>query len=81
MLAGSEKYVAMSISKVIDEAGLSRVAKACGRAPSTVHKWKARNRLPRTEWTGETRYAETIAALHGGVTAEELRRWPGAPEP
>ena len=62
----------MDVSTVIDEVGLSKVAAACQRSPSTVHKWKTRNKLPRTEWTGETAYAARIAELHGGVSAEEL---------
>ena len=62
----------MDVSTAIDEVGLSKVAVACQRSPSTVHKWKTRNRLPRTEWTGETAYAERIAELHGGVSAKEL---------
>jgi hypothetical protein len=62
----------MSVSEIITKVGLSKVAKACNRSPATVHKWKSRNRLPRTEWTGETSYAETIAKLHGGISAESL---------
>jgi hypothetical protein len=66
----------MNVSKTISEVGLTKVAKGCGVAPSTAHRWKSRNRLPRTDWTGETRYAEVIARLHGGITAEELLRIP-----
>ena len=62
----------MNVSEAIQEIGLTRLAKACGVAVSSVHKWKSRNQLPRTEWTGETRYAEKIAELHGTVTVEQL---------
>lgn len=62
----------MDIQTVIKQVGLSRVAKACGRSPSTVHKWQSRNQLPRTEYTGETRYAHAIAELHGGIQASDL---------
>jgi len=62
----------IDISEVLGTVGLTKVARACGVAPSAVHKWKSRNQLPRTEWTGETRYAEKIAELHGAVTVEEL---------
>lgn len=62
------------LSEVLGTVGLTRVARVCGVAPSAVHKWKSRNQLPRTEWTGETCYAAKIAELHGGVTVEELLR-------
>ena len=62
----------MNISEVLQEIGLTRVASACNVNKSSVHKWKSRNQLPRTEWTGETRYAEKIAELHGTVTVEQL---------
>jgi hypothetical protein len=71
-LSLSVKMMDMNIATVISEVGLTRIAKACNRSPATVHKWKSRNRLPRTEWTGETNYAETIARLHGGISAESL---------
>lgn len=64
------------LSTVIKSVGLTRIARACGVAPSAVHKWKSRNCLPRTEWTGETRYAQTIAGLHGSISPNELLRRP-----
>lgn len=64
----------MNISEILQEVGLTRVASACNVNKSSVHKWKSRNQLPRTEWTGETCYAAKIAELHGGVTVEELLR-------
>ena len=66
------KMLPMTIAAVLKQVGLTKVATACAVTPSAVHKWKSQNRLPRTEWTGETRYAEKIAALHGGVTVAEL---------
>ena len=62
----------MNVTSVIESVGLTEVAKACGVTPSAVHKWKSRNRLPRTEWTGETHYASVIAGLHGGCNAGDL---------
>jgi len=32
-----------------------------------VKKWIEKGRLPRTEWTGETHYAEAIESLTGGL--------------
>jgi hypothetical protein len=62
----------MDISSVIKEVGLGRIAKACSVTPAAVHRWKATGRLPRTDYTGETRYAELIAELHGGIQAADL---------
>lgn len=43
-----------------------------------VKKWIDKGRLPRTEWTGETRYAEAIESLTGGVVSKKelLHRLP-----
>ncbi|WP_186113907.1 regulator [Burkholderia gladioli] len=40
-----------------------------------VKKWIERGRLPRTEWTGETHYADAIENLTGGrvLRADLLR--------
>ena len=52
------------LKKSIDDAGgVPVVAQACGKTPRAVYKWLAAECLPRTEYTGETRYAERIAAL------------------
>lgn len=68
--------MSIEVSSVIDEVGVSRIARACGVVPSAVHRWKTRNTLPRTEWTGETGYAGVIAALHGSISPNELLRRP-----
>jgi hypothetical protein len=52
------------LKKSIDDAGgVPAVALACGKSPRAVYKWLTADCLPRTEYTGETRYAERIAAL------------------
>ncbi|WCM49010.1 helix-turn-helix domain-containing protein [Pseudomonas sp. WJP1] len=52
------------LKKSIDDAGgVPVVALACGKSPRAVYKWLTADCLPRTEYTGETRYAEQIAAL------------------
>lgn len=49
------------ITKVIEAAGsLAAVARAAGVSHQAVRKWEKRGRLPRSEWTGETRYAEKL---------------------
>ena len=52
------------LKKSIDDAGgVPVVALACGKSPRAIYKWMTADCLPRTEYTGETRYAERIAAL------------------
>lgn len=50
------------LTQAIDAVGLQPLAKACGVTYQALRKWEARGRLPRTEWTGETNYAEKLAA-------------------
>ena len=53
--------------------GAHGFAQVCGVTRHAVLKWQKRGRLPRTEWTGETQYAEKIeAATHGAITKAEL---------
>ncbi|PBP76155.1 hypothetical protein CCL15_02035 [Pseudomonas syringae] len=52
------------LKKSIDDAGgVPLVALACGKTPRAVYKWLTAECLPRTEYTGETCYAERISAL------------------
>lgn len=58
---------------VADAGGAEQVAKVCGVSVRAVYKWTASGRLPRTEYTGETQYAEKIAAAAGGAfSSQEL---------
>lgn len=53
--------------------GPTRVAAACDVSPRAVHKWLSSGRLPRTDYTGETRYAEILEELAcGHFKAAEL---------
>lgn len=53
-----------AISIAIESAGGPiAVAGSCLVSRQSVDKWIAKGSLPRTEYTGETNYAERIAAL------------------
>jgi len=61
------------ISKAIEIVGLGKLAGECRVTYQALRKWEKAGRLPRTDWTGETRYAEIIeAATHGQVTKAGL---------
>lgn len=52
------------LKKAIDAAGgVAAVALACEKSPRAVYKWLSAGRLPRTDYTGETTYAQRICAL------------------
>lgn len=71
------------VERVIEIVGLSRLATALRVSPQAIRKWQKAGRLPRTEWTGETSYAATMAGLADGkVTEGELKgRWvPAEPQ-
>lgn len=63
-----------SLRELFDKAGgMEATAKACGVSVRALYKWANRNSLPRTEYTGETSYAEALAELCGDVTADQIR--------
>ena len=41
--------------------GIGAAAKVCGRSYQALNKWRLAACLPRTDYTGETRYAELLA--------------------
>lgn len=62
--------------------GTYRLAKALGITHPSVYKWKQTGYLPRTEWTGETKYAPKIARLvNHRVTRAQLLKRPHVPPP
>lgn len=65
------KTLAQAISHV---GGPSEAARICNVSPAAVGKWLKRDSLPRTDYSGETNYAELLAkASKGAFTARELR--------
>lgn len=69
------------LQKAIARLGLYKLARELGLTHQALRKWQRMGRLPRTEWTGETNYAERIVALCADdVTVEELKGvWPAWP--
>ena len=62
-----------SIQEQLTSIRVAKVAEICGLTRKAVYGWIARGRLPRTEYTGETNYAERIElATNGLITANEL---------
>lgn len=65
------------LQRSIDEIGPYKLAKLVKLRGPSIYKWRENDRLPRTEWTGETNYAEAIVvAMKGSVTREQLLKLP-----
>ena len=47
--------------------GVTKASRVCGVSPRAIYKWITADSLPRTEYTGETKYAERLAEASGGV--------------
>jgi len=53
------------IEQLIEDHGYAKIGRICGVSPQSVREWRARGRLPRTEWTGDTEYCKKIHAATG----------------
>lgn len=54
------------ITTVIEKAGSAKaVADKLKLTSTAILKWEKRGKLPRTEWTGETNYAEQLEHAFG----------------
>ena len=62
------------ITQAIARAGhVNLVARACNVTYQCVRQWERNGRLPRTDLTGETNYAELIArSTKNKITKEDL---------
>ena len=66
----------INLKSLIDSLGASKVSEICGVSVRAVYKWRAANSLPRTEYTGETDYAERLAkASNYAVTADNIKQF------
>ena len=62
------------ISNLVSHEGQKRIAELCGVSRVAVSKWAKAGRLPRTEFTGETEYAEILASEFGFDAAHFLEQ-------
>jgi len=69
------------LEQAIAKVTLAKLAGGVGKTHQAIRKWQRAGRLPRTEWTGETNYAEKISSLCGGQpTVDQLKApWPAWP--
>ena len=56
-----------TLEDVIKTVRVSVVADVCGVSQRAIYKWMDNGKLPRTEYTGETNYAEKIALASNGL--------------
>lgn len=62
-----------SLGQIIKKIRVPVVARACELTPRAIYKWIGNGSLPRTDYTGETKYAEKIAqASDGQFTADQI---------
>lgn len=52
-----------TLEDVIKTVRVSVVADVCGVSQRAIYKWMDNGKLPRTEYTGETNYAEKMVML------------------
>ena len=68
------------LKETITSIGARQVASKCEVSIRAVYKWCEKGVLPRTDFTGETRYAEIISELSlstdSSVTKEQLLQLP-----
>jgi len=65
--------VHQSLLQAIRLTSVSAIADACGVSRQAVKRWQKCGRLPRSDFTGETHYAELIEGLtNGQVTRDAL---------
>lgn len=61
-----------TLAEAIKEIGVTAISSACGCSPRSIYKWMKKGALPRTDFTGETNYAEQIALASEGKFSAEL---------
>jgi hypothetical protein len=65
------------LKEAIASIGAQNIADQCQVTVRSVYKWRTRGALPRTDYTGETNYADIIEKLSDGkFKKEELLNLP-----
>jgi hypothetical protein len=59
-------YVKEAVYNLNRDAPIRAAADACKVTRRTIHNWIKKGRLPHTDYSGETHYAEALAAASGG---------------
>lgn len=59
-----------TLGDVIKAVRVPVVASACGVSARAIYKWIDRGSLPRTDFTGETSYAQKISEVSAGKYSE-----------
>lgn len=60
-----------TFTDILREVGFRNVASVTGLSLRQVYKWEANKTLPRSEFTGETKYALAISLASGRKYSEE----------
>lgn len=62
-----------TLTTIIDQLGVNKVADLCGISPRVVYKLRKSNALPGTEYTKETSYSAKLSlALDNQFSTEEI---------
>lgn len=61
-----------TLEDVIKTVRVSVVADVCGVSQRAIYKWMDNGKLPRTEYTGETNYAENRSCINGLFSADAI---------
>lgn len=57
---------------LVQNGGVKKIADALDITARAVYKWSQNNALPRTEYTDETSYSQTLSEI-SGVPANEIK--------
>lgn len=60
-----------TLSNILRDVGHRNVAEVTQRTIRQIYTWEKNNTLPRTEFSGETNFAEAISTLSGGKYSKE----------
>lgn len=59
-----------TISKILRDVGLPCVSEITGRSLRQIYKWERNNTLPRSDFSGETKFASAISIASKGKYSE-----------